>query len=372
MKIDFIQIYHVAMPLLYPWRTAYGDDYVIESVLVQMRSGGVMGWGEATPLASPNYSAEWAAGVYLLVRDWLAPRLIDQEIESAVQLQERLAGFKGNHFAKASLDSAWWDLQAKLTGAPLWMLLGGSSRTVVVGADFGVMDSIDALIEAVGGAVHSGFKRVKLKFRPQWDLEVVREVRSAFPELVLHVDCNSAYRLSDHKVFEALDPLGLAMIEQPLAHDDLLDHAKLQRMIQTPICLDESLVSPEKARKAIETGAARYFNIKPGRVGGVTRAVEIVKIAERAAIPCWIGGMLESAIGASHCLALATLANIKYPSDIFPSRRYFKKDLAYPELELSGRSQMTTSLAPGIGCSPDEELLAAQTLESAQIGKARL
>lgn len=219
----------------------------------------------------------------------------------------------------------------------------------------------------IEGAIKSGYKRVKLKVRPGWDLNVIRAVRGAFPKLIFHVDCNSAYRLDDYKVFEAIDQFGLSMIEQPLAHDDLLDHAKLQRKIQTPICLDESLVSPEKALKAIEIGAARWFNIKPGKVGGVTRAVKIIQIAERAAIPCWIGGMLESSIGASHCLALATLSNIKYPSDLTPSRKFYEKDLAHPELQLSGPSQMTASQDVGIGCSPDEEVLRAQTVESCQM-----
>ena len=371
MRIDSIHVYRVAMPLLYPWRTAYGEDYVIESVLVRMGSGDLVGWGEATPLASPTYSPEWAAGVYILVRDWMAPRLLDQDIESADQLQEKLAMFKGNSFAKAALDTAWWDLHARSLEKPLWKLLGGSSPTVDVGADFGVMDSIDDLLAAVAGAVQAGFKRVKLKFRPRWDLDMVRAVRGAFPELVMHVDCNSGYRLSDCKIFEELDPFGLAMIEQPLAHDDLLDHAQLQRRIQTPICLDESLVSPEKAAKAIDLGAARYFNVKPGRVGGITRAVAIIQMAERAGIPCWIGGMLESAVGASHCLALATLANIKYPSDVFPSRRYFQKDLAQPELVLSGPSQMTASTESGVGCCPDSDSLARQTLETAQINPSK-
>jgi len=285
MRIDLIGIYRVAMPLVSPFRTACADGYVIESILVRMRSDGLIGWGEATPWDSPNYCAEWAAGAYILVRDWLAPRLLHQDIESGDQLQERLAQFKGNSFAKASLDLAWWDLQAKRLARPLWKLLGGSSPVVEVGADFGVMDTVDALLKAIEGAVECGFKRVKLKFRPGWDLDMVHTVRQAFPKTTFHVDCNSAYRLKDQKIFKALDQYGLAMIEQPLAHDDLLDHAKLQRQIQTPVCLDESLVSAEKASKAIEIGAGRWFNIKPGRVGGITAALKIIGIAERAGIP---------------------------------------------------------------------------------------
>jgi O-succinylbenzoate synthase len=196
---------------------------------------------------------------------------------------------------------------------------------------------------------------------------MVRAVRGAFPACVFHVDCNSAYRLKDQRIFEELDGYGLAMIEQPLASDDLLDHAKLQRKIQTPICLDESIVSPEKASKAINIGAARWFNIKPGRVGGLTPALQVIQIAERAGIPCWVGGMLESGLGASHCLALATLSNIKYPSDVFPSSRFFEKDLACPELTLSGPSQMRAAEDAGIGCSPDEELLASRSVQRCQI-----
>jgi O-succinylbenzoate synthase len=370
MRIDSISIYRVAMPLLCPWRTAYGESKVSETVLVKMRSADLTGWGEAAPLDSPIYGVEWTAGAYSLVRDWLAPRLLNQEIESGQALQGKLAEFKGNRFAKASLDLAWWDLHAKSIGKPLWKVLGGLEDHVEVGADFGVMDSVAVLLRAVQGAIEAGFKRVKLKFRPGWDLELVRTVRKTFPNLVFHVDCNGAYRLKDQKIFHYLDQFGLAMIEQPLAYDDVLEHAKLQRQISTPICLDESLVSSAKALNAIEIGAARYFNIKPGRVGGLTPALEIIRIAESAGIPCWVGGMLESGIGASHCLALATLPNIRYPSDVFPSRRFFERDLTCPEMELSGPSQMSPLEEAGIGCLPIEELLAARTVESVHLGKS--
>lgn len=363
MKIEAIDIYRVAMPLIYPFRTGMGDASVIESVLVKMTSAGVEGWGEATPWATPNYSPEWAAGVYILARDFLAPRLIGEDLGSGEQLQEKLAAFKGNPFAKASLDLAWWDLEARWQQKPLWKLLGGLSDTVEVGADFGVMETLGALLRAIEGALQEGFKRVKLKFRPGWELDMVRAVRKAFPDTVFHVDCNSAYTLCDAALFEALDDFDLAMLEQPLNHDDLLDHATLQKRIRTPICLDESITSPEKARKAIEIGACRWINIKPGRVGGVTQALKILRIAEQGGISCWIGGMLESAVGGSHCVALATLSNIKYPSDIFPSRRLFKEDLGRPEAELCGPSQIRAFAGPGIGCAPDPKQLAAQTVE---------
>ena len=368
MRIESIEIHRVAMPLIYPFRTAFGDVDVIESCLVKMTSGGVTGWGEAAPWGPPLYSPEWAAGVFILVRDWLAPQLIGQDIDSGEQLQEKLRPFKGNHFAKASLDLAWWDLHAKMSQQPLWRLLGGLSDTADVGADFGVMETFDLLLQTIDKAVQVGFKRIKLKMRPGWELEVIRAVRRAFPQTLFHVDCNSGYTLEDLKLFQALDKMNLAMIEQPLAHDDLLDHAKLQQYIKTPICLDESITSPAKAAQAIEIGACRWINIKPGRVGGITPALQILRIAEKADIPCWIGGMLESAIGASHCVALATLPNIKYPSDLFPSRRFFEKDLGYPEVELSGPSEIKAFEGWGIGCSPVESQLRALSKERCCLG----
>jgi len=367
MRIDRIDLYRVAMPLLSPWRTAYGEDAVIESVLVQMTSAGQSGWGEASPLAAPTYSPEWAAGVFQVARDWLAPRLVGQDVTSGAQLQQLLALVKGNPFAKGGLDLAWWDLNARLKGQPLYRVLGGSNPTVTVGADFGVQDTIDELVDKVGRAVAAGFLRVKLKFRPGWDLPMIRAVRQAFPQTVLHIDCNSAYRLEDAPLFRALDDFKLAMYEQPLAHDDLLDHAALQQRVQTPICLDESITSVEKARKALAIGACRFVNIKPGRVGGLTNAAAIHDLCYRQGVPCWVGGMLESAVGVAHCIALATLPGFTYPADIFPTRSYYPEDLAEPEIVLSGPSRVLALEEPGIGTIPSPERLARLQQEHAVI-----
>jgi O-succinylbenzoate synthase len=365
--IHVIEIYRVSMPLVYPFRTAYGDDAAIESVLVKMTSGGQYGWGEASPMAAPAYSPEWAHGAFLAVRDWLAPQLVGKRIESGQDLQGALGRCKGNFFAKASLDLAWWDLRARQLEQPLWKLLGGVQPEVEVGADFGVMDHIDELLGAMADAVAQGFLRVKLKFRPGWDIEMVRKVRERFPHLTIHIDCNSGYALSDTAMFQALEEFHLAMIEQPLAHDDLVDHAKLQSALRTPLCLDESITSLAKARKAIELRSCRWINLKPGRVGGLTPAVEIHNLCQKEGIPCWVGGMLESAVGASHCIALATLPNIHYPSDIFPSYRFYKRDLAQPEIRLSGTSRVCASTQSGIGCEPD-----SIELKSHQVDYARL
>lgn len=371
MQIDSIGLFHVAMPLIYPWRTAYGEDAAIESVLVHMQSGDLVGWGESSPLAAPCYSPEWAGGVFACLRDWLAPAIVRQSIASGEELQARLAHFKGNQFAKAALDCAWWVLESQRRRQPLHRLLGATRDTVPVGADFGIMDSIDDLIAAVGGAFDAGFPRVKLKFRPGWDVPMLRAVRKVFPTQTIHIDCNSGYRISDFELFCRLEDFQLAMIEQPLAHDDLIDHARLQQALQTPICLDESINSLSRAEQAIDLGSCRWMNIKPGRVGGLTNSLAIHNLCREAGIPCWVGGMLESAVGARICVALAMLDNFTYPADIFPSSRFYRKDLGSPPVELTksdaGTPQVTAPDLSGIGAEPDPELLERLCVQRATV-----
>ena len=334
MKIDRIDLYHVAMPLIYPWKTAYGEDAAIHAVLCRMSSGSLYGWGESAPFAAPCYSPEWAGGAFVANRDWFAPAVVGHDIASGEELPQRMSLYKGNPFAKAALDVAWWSLESRRTGTPLHRLLGATRDQVAVGADFGVMDNLDDLLEGIGTAVDQGFPRVKLKFRPGWDLPMLRRVRESFPDHVFHIDCNSGYTLEDRAIFSEVDELGLAMIEQPLAHDDLLDHATLQSELDTPVCLDETIVSVHRAQQACRIGACGWINIKPGRVGGLTNAVAIHDVCQQAGIPCWVGGMLESATGSAACVALAMLDNFTYPADIFPSARFYHQDMADPPLEL--------------------------------------
>jgi O-succinylbenzoate synthase len=373
MQIDSLDVYHVAMPLISPWRTAYGEDAAVESVLVWLQSGDLVGWGESSPLAAPCYSPEWAGSVFLCVRDWLGPAVIGQWIESGADLQARFAHFKGNPFAKAAVDTAWWTLEARRRGQPLHRLLGATRDAVDVGADFGVMDSIDELLKSIAGAVESGFKRIKLKYRRGWDLQMIRAVRQEFPDQTFHIDCNSGYTMDDFDMFCRLDDFHLAMIEQPLAYDDLIDHARLQSAIKTPICLDESINSLSRVEQALDLGSCRWVNVKPGRVGGLTPAVEIHNRCREAGIPCWVGGMLESAVGAEICAALAMLDNFTYPGDIFPSSRFYRRDLAQPPLELTpgpdGSPQVVARNQPGIAAEPDPELLQQLSRAHARIEK---
>jgi o-succinylbenzoate synthase len=365
MRIDAIEIYRVSMPLIYPFRTAFSDEDAIESVLVCLRSGEAYGWGETSPWRAPFYSPEWGHSAFAVVRDWLAPQLLNRDLPTGQDLQRALAPVKGNYFAKASLDLAWWDLKARLEGRPLWQVLGGKGPTAQVGADLGVMETLDRLLSEIAAAQRAGFKRVKLKYRPGWEINMVSAVRAAFPDLVMHVDCNSAYTLDDVPMFKALDRFNLAMIEQPLAHDDLVDHAALQALLRTPVCLDESIVTVAKARQALSLHACGWVNIKLGRLGGLTVALAVHDLCQEAGIPCWVGGMLESAVGQAHNIALATLPNIQYPSDIFPTSRFYAEDLGTSPIELSGPSEISALPGPGIGCEPHAERLARLLVEKA-------
>jgi len=367
LLIDSIEAYHVAMPLKAPFRTAAGEETVIHSLLVKMMGQGQYGWGEAAVGALPLYSPEWASAGFMLIRDVFAPRLVGCPIESGQELQAKLACFKANYFPKAALDTAWWDLYAKVQSKPLWQVLGATTGTVDVGEVCGVQGSMDELIARIAQAVDGGFKRVKIKCLPGWDVEVMRKVCSSFPDKVFHVDCNSGYTLDDTATMKQLDELGLAMIEQPLAHDDLVDHATLQQQLATPICLDESIVSSEKARKAAEIGSCKFINIKLGRTGGITSAIAIHDICRNAGIGNWVGGMVESAVGVAHNLAFAAMPNITYPSDVFVSRHSYDENLAGPEMVLSGPSQMTSLAAPGIGVEPLAKKLQRMTVERATI-----
>jgi O-succinylbenzoate synthase len=330
MRIDRLDVYYVAMPLIAPWRTAYGADYDIHSVLVKATSGDNYGWAESTPFFAPTYLSESAGGAYYHVTEVFGPQVVGREFDTAADLNDALTIFKGNSFAKAAIEIAWWTLQSDITGTPLHKLLGGETREIIAGADFGIQDTIDELLEAIQGAVDANFPRVKLKAAPGWDLDMLKAVRSTFPGMTFHIDCNSGYTLDDLPLFKEIDKIGLAFIEQPLHWNDVLDHAELARNIETPVCLDETIHSVKAAEQAIAVGACKYINIKPGRVGGLHNVKLIHDMAAEAGIPVWVGGMLESALGGAICVEVATLANFTYPGDLFASSRFYVEDLCEP------------------------------------------
>ncbi len=363
MNIDAVEVFYIKNPMIAPFVTACGDEPDIYSVLVNMHSGAHSGWSEASPMVAPTYSPEFAYGVYSLVTRIFAPIISGKDIDSAEELLEFLSPFRGNPFAKSVLESAWWMLKANIIQKPLHILLGGKSDEVEVGADLGVEKDISVLLSKIDTAIKSGYKRIKLKVRRGWDINVVHEVRQCFPIHTFHVDCNSGYTMEDMHIFREFDKYGLEMIEQPLFHTDLHEHAKLQSMLNTPICLDESCNSVRAAKEAIELGSCRYMNIKYGRVGGLKNAKEIHDICRQAGIKCWVGGMLETSVGAGICLELATLDNFSYPADIFPSNRFYATEISDKKLELFAPGRMKPSEVPGTSFIPDMKKLKKRQIE---------
>ena len=367
MKIEEIDVFHVAMPMKARWQAAFGVIDRIDSVFVRIRADGIEGWGESAPYAAPNYCEEWTDGAFGVIRDWLGPSLLGQEVESGEALQARLKPFKGNRFAKAALDLAWWDAAAKAADTPLWRMIGGAAPEIRVGEDLPVQPTIEGQIDMILRARDAGFPRIKLKVRPGWMAEMMGPVREAAPDVTIHVDCNSGFTLADSDAILALDDYGLAMIEQPLANDDLIDHAVLARRLKTPICLDESIVSVDRARKAIGIEACGYVNLKTGRLGGLTNAIAVHDYCKAKGVPCWVGSMLESAVGQGPSVALATLDNIGYPADIFPSSRFYEHDVGGPDIELSGPGAMIAPDRPGHGFTPHPDRLEACTISHARV-----
>ncbi len=368
MYIDALDFYYVVHPLKEPWTTAYGSDDAIHTVVTRMTSGTTTAWSESSPLAAPTYSPECAIGVFEIASRFLAPLVVGRSFASAEALQDAMAPIKGNPFAHATIEMAWWVMASALQDKPLHVLLGASQGPVETGADFGVQPSIDGLLERIDQAFQAGYQRVKLKVMPGWDLTMLQAVRSTFPKGVFHIDCNSGYSLeTDLAFFKALDPLNLAMIEQPLHHTDLIDHARLQKQLDTPICLDESINSVYAAKKALELGACRFINLKPGRVGGFLNTVIINRLCAQAGVGNWVGGMLESAVGASLCLECAMLPNMTYPSDLFPSDVFYETELSVERLTHSAPGQMTSRNLAGNPFVPDPQVLEERTVTHVHI-----
>jgi len=369
LKIDSAEIRYVVMPLISPWRTAYGEDAAIHSVMVRLDGEGQSAWGEATPFYAPTYSPETARTAYEMGRELFLPRLVGETVDSAGEVMDRLSIFKGNPFAKAAVETAWWALHSKLLGRPLWRVLGATNPAVRCGADFGVQDTVDALLALIQGAVDTGYPRIKLKVKHGWDIGVLEAVRSAFPDAVFHVDCNSGYDLrEDIETLKAFDRFNLAMIEQPLFHTDLIEHAALQKQIETPVCLDESVKGPRDFRLALQIGACRVVNVKPGRVGGLHHAVQIHDMARDAGMAAWVGGMLESGVGAGICAALGTLPGFTYPADVFPSSRFYTEDIADRWIEQDEDLCVALDETPGVGFEPVPERLEAVTVQREEFG----
>lgn len=357
MKVTEVVLRHMKMRMKAPFTTSFGTFQDKEFLLLEAKGeNGLSGWGESVAFHSPWYNEETLKTNWHMLEDFIIPELLNKEIGHPDEVSETLSYIRKNNMAKSAFEGAVWDLYAKQKGIPLAAAIGGTATEIDVGISIGIQDTVEGLLRLIEEHVHEGYKRIKVKIKPGWDVDVMREVRKHFPDVQLMADANSAYRLQDIELLKQLDEFDLMMIEQPLASDDIIDHATLQRELKTPVCLDESIHSYEDARKAIDLGSCKIINIKIGRVGGLTESKKIHDLCQERGIPVWCGGMLESGIGRAHNIALTTLSNFVMPGDTAASSRYWEKDLIEPEVTVDN-GIIRVPEKPGLGYEPDLEAI---------------
>ncbi|MCA1032492.1 o-succinylbenzoate synthase [Bacillus timonensis] len=357
MKIKKVTLHLIGLTLVTPFVSSIGTVKERESILVEIEDeDGRIGWGEVVAFSSPWYTEETIKTCWHMIEDFIAPIVLSMTFDHPSQFAEEISyKLKRNNMAKAAIEGALWDIYAQRKGISLATALGGTKKNIESGVVVG-MGSMETVLKTIGAYVNEGYKRVKVKIEPGKDLEVIKVIRQTFPHLPLMADANSAYSLNLVKNLQALDQFGLLMIEQPLESDDIIDHAKLQKELQTPICLDESITSYDDARKAIELGSCKVINIKSGRVGGLTEAVKIHDLCLNHHVPVWCGGMLETGISRAQNIALASLENFTIPGDISASSRYWEQDVIIPEVQVQGgKIEVPTEI--GLGYKVNRQFL---------------
>jgi O-succinylbenzoate synthase len=357
MKIEAITLRELRMPLKHFFETSFGRTEERRVLLITADCEGVEGWSECVAGEGPFFSDEWVETAWATIREFLAPSLIGRNIAHAKESAALMSRVRGHNMAKAALENALWDAEAKSTNQPLWKLLGGIRNEIDCGVSIGIQDSHEQLLDKIETELAAGYKRIKVKVKPGWDVDVLGKIRKRWPKILLSCDANSAYRPSDLSHIKKFDDFGLLMIEQPLWHDDISHHAKLQRELKTALCLDESVRHARDAETAIELKACRIINIKVGRVGGFSEAIAVHNVCERNQIPVWCGGMLETGIGRSHNIALSTLPNFKLPGDVSASKRYWTEEITDPEIEVTPRGTILVGNSAGTGYVPKKKLI---------------
>jgi len=362
MKVKRIEIREIRLPLVHFFETSFGRTTERRIVLVSVEADGVVGWGEVTAGEEPFYSHETPETAWHILRDFLVPWTRGREWRAASEVASRYRPIRGHNMAKAALENALWDIEAQQNGVPLAKLIGGTLDEIPCGVSIGIQNSVEELLEKIGRELAAGYQRIKVKIKPGWDTDVLAKIRGRFPSIALMADANSAYTLDDLAHLKSFDRFKLMMIEQPLGWEDIVDHARLQREIETPICLDESIHSADDARKAIELGACRIINVKLGRVGGFTAARQVHDVCRARHVPVWCGGMLESGIGRAHNIAMSTLAGFTLPGDVSASRRYWTEDIIDPEVIVSPQGTIRVPQTPGLGFTPNLERIERVTV----------
>jgi o-succinylbenzoate synthase len=367
MKIDAIHLREIRMSLVRPFTTSFGQTTERRILLVEIRSEGLSGWGECTAGEHPFFSDESTDTAWTVILHELAPLLAGSEPAHGGKCPEIFKRVRGHRMAKAALENALWDLEAQMRGVPLAELLGGTRESIVCGVSIGIESTLEQQLERVETELAAGYRRIKLKCKPGWDTHVLEAVRKRWPEILLSCDANSAYRLKDADHLAGFDQFNLLMIEQPLWADDFYFHSMLQKRLETPICLDESIRNRRDALAAIAMGSCRIINIKLGRAGGFSEAIAIHNAAQERRVPVWCGGMLESGIGRSHNIALSTLENFELPGDISASRRYWAEDIVEPEIEVSPAGEIHVPTMPGRGFEVRRELIDRLTVRKEKV-----
>jgi len=362
--ISRIELREIRMRLLHPFETSFGVTHDRRILLVKVSDGSLEGYGEVTAGEGPFYCHETVDTAWYILSEFIIPRVLGKEIGKPDEYAAFVAGIRGHNMAKGGLEAALWDLEARRQGVPLWKLLGGSREEIECGVSIGIQPTIERLLQVIQKEVNDGYRRIKIKIKPGWDVEVVRQVRAAFPRILLTCDANSAYTLQDVDRFRMMDAFEVMMFEQPLHDEDMIDHAELQRQIRTPICLDESIHSAEDARKAIAIGACRIINIKLGRVGGHREARAVHDVCRDRGIPVWCGGMLESGIGRAHNIALSSLENFSLPGDVAASKRYWAEEVIDPPVLVSANGTIAQSMEPGFGYAIKTSFLESVTVRN--------
>ena len=362
MKLDFLTLTHLRMPLVTAFETSFGRITHRECILLTLASEGLIGYGECVADRDPGYSYETTGTAWHILQDFMAPLILGQNLPDADNYQHRVEGIRGHHLTKAGVEMAIWDLLGKRAGKSLRELLGGERYQVEVGVSVGLQTSPEKLVQAVADYVSQGYRRVKIKIKPGRDVDDTLAVHKAFPNLLLQVDANSSYTLRTSEALKPLDELELLLIEQPLYEDDIWDHRKLQAEFKTALCLDESIVTPRHARYAIEMDACRIINIKPARLGGLSQGVAVHHLCKSHGMPVWCGGMLETGVGRASNLALASLPGFTLPGDISASNRYYMRDITNERFSLNADSTIDVPSAPGLGVTLDPSALKAFTL----------
>jgi O-succinylbenzoate synthase len=349
MKIDAIELRHIEIPLRAPFETSFGRETHKSCLLVRIVADGIEGWGEVSTMSAPLYNEETNDTAWSVLEHFLIPPLLGRPVPEPREFAQGVERIRRNHMAKAGLEAALWDLAAQRRRAPLAQLLGGTRQTIDVGVSIGIEPTVDDVLARVDRFLAEGYGRIKVKIKPGFDVALVQGIRKRFGDIRLQVDANSAYSLGDADVFKAMDDAKLLLIEQPLEEDDIVDHARLQAQIRTPICLDESIVHPRAARVALDLDSCRVINIKQARVGGLSAAVDIHDLCRTRGIPVWCGGMLETGIGRAANMALCALPNFTLPADLSASNRYFDEDLIDPPVALNANGTITVPTSPGLG-----------------------